>query len=237
METTVYGLSWNEDSFLGKLSLFCKSTKQECGKMRSNDRRIKADGCSALSSTCYSIVGTAFARLRLGVRGGVVFAFLHTVLWSLTWAPLGAWCFLWMLALSNRVVALVGYENMTAEECDVRQSILRRWGKYRSAELCILHAFGKNPERASIRGLLYVGLADIYKKRREWNAMGEALVEAVGCAKVAEVDDPLQASRIYRHSAGLADALKKNALGDHFRTKARQLAEKAGAKDQLLKLV
>lgn len=233
---SIYDLSWGETSFLAKLQLFFKSRKQEKEKIRSGDRQVQAQGCSALSSTYYSIVGTAFSQFRAALRPKWL-APVQIAAWCLTWLPLAAWCYWRMLPLSNRIVELVGYDGMSADECDVRQSVLRRRSQYNEAKKCIRAAFAKNPEKAHTRGLLRVGLAEIYRYEGDWrNAQTEATT-AFAEATEAEKQDPRQAARIYRHCAQIAE--QTGALpdfADALRRKARELAQKMDAQDQLLKL-
>lgn len=235
--TSIYDLSWDETSFLAKLQLFFKSRKQEKEKIRSSDRQVQAQGYSALSSAYYSIVGTAFSRLKATLRPKWLVP-VRIAAWCLTWLPLAAWCYWRMLPLSNRIVELISYDGMSADQCDVRQSVLRRRGQYDEAKKCIRAAFAKNPKKAHTRGLLRVGLAEIYRHEGDWrNAETEvhaALVEATE----AERQDLRQAVRIYRHCADITDFVEQGdpIPGSQLRRKAQTLVQTTGAQDQLLKL-
>mgnify|MGYP001571963838 CR=1 FL=1 len=235
--TSIYDLSWGETSFLAKLQLFFKSQKREKEKMLSGDRQVQAGGCSALSSTYYSIVGTAFSQFKASLRPKWI-APVKLAAWCLSWLPLAAWCYWRMLPLSNRIVELVGYDGMSADQCDVRQSVLRRRGQYNEAKKCISAALAKKPEKAHTRGLLRVGLAEIFRHEGDWrNAeteVREALVEAVE----AEKQDTRQAARIYRNCADITDFIEQGdpLPGSQLRRKAQVLAQASGAQDQLLKL-
>ena len=233
---SIYGLSWGETSFLAKLQLFFKSRKQEKEKTQSNDRQVRAGGYSVLSSSYYSIVGTSASQLKAVFRPKWL-APVKVAVWCLTWLPLAAWCYWRMLPLSDCIVKLIGYDGMSADQCDVRQSILRRRSKYDEAKRCIQAALAKNPEKAHTRGLLRVGLAEIYRHEGDWGARTEvhaALAEAVE----AEKQDPRQAARIYRHCAELFGQVGGNGryLTADLRRKAQELAQATGAHDQLLKL-
>ena len=235
--TSIYDLSWGETSFLAKLQLFFKSGKQEKEKMQSNDRQVRAGGYSALSSTYYSIVGTAFSQLKTALRPKWL-APVKVAAWCLTWLPLAAYCYWRMLPFSNRIVELIGYDGMSADQCDVRQSVLRRRGQYDEAKKCIRAALAKNPEKAHTRGLLRVGLAEIYRHEGDRQSarteVHAALVEAVG----AEKQDPRQAARIYKHCADITDFVEQGdpIPGSQLRRKAQTLAQATSARDQLLKL-
>ena len=234
---SVYTLSWGETSFLAKLQLFSKSRKQEKEKMRSSDARVQAGGYSALSSTYYSIVGTAFSQLKAALRPKWR-APVKVAAWGLAWFPLAAYCYWRMLPLSNRIVELIGYDGMSADQCDVRQSVLRRRGQHDEATRCIRAALAKNPEKAHTRGLLRVGLAEIYRhkgdRRNAQTEVQAALAEAVE----AEKQDPRQAARIYKHCADITDFVEQGdpIPGSQLRRKAQELAQTTGARDQLLKL-
>jgi tetratricopeptide (TPR) repeat protein len=238
--TSIYDLSWGETSFLAKLQLFLKSQKQEKEKMQSNDRQVQAQGYSALSSTYYSIVGTAFSQLKATLRPKWLMwlAPFRIMLWGFTWLPLTAWCYWQMLSLSNRMVELIGYEGMSADQCDVRQSVLRRRGQYEEAKRCIQAALAKNPEKAHTRGLLRVGLAEIYRHEGDWSNAETEVKNALAEAEKAEKQDPRQAARIYRHCADITDFVEQGdpIPASQLRRKAQELAHSAGAQDQLLKL-
>ena len=235
--TSIYDLSWSETSFLAKLQLFFKSRNQEKEKMRSSDARAQAEGYSALSSTYYSIVGTAFSQLKAALRPKLL-APVKVAVWCLTWLPLAAYCYWRMLPLSNRIVELIGYDSMSADQCDVRQSVLRRRGQYEEAKKCIRAALTKNPEKAHTRGLLRVGLAEIYRHEGDWRNAETEIRAALAEVAEAERQDPRQAARIYKHCADITDFFEQGdpILGNQLRRKAQELAQATGARDQLLKL-
>lgn len=234
--TSIYDLSWGEISFLAKLQLFFKSQKQEKEKMQSNDRQVRAGGYSALSSTYYSIVGTAFSQLKASLRPKWL-APVKSAVWCLTWLPLTVWCYWRMLPLSNRVVELIGYDGMSADQCDIRQSVLRRRGQYGEAKKCIRAALAKNPEKAHTRGLLRVGLAEIYWHEGDRRSVREETYVAAMEAAKAVKQDPRQAARIYRHCADLFSRVGGNDryLIAALHRRAQELAQTTGARDQLLK--
>lgn len=204
------------------------------------DRQARAHGYSALSSTYYSIVGTALAQLRAILRSErfALFIPIRTAGWLLTWFPLAVWCSWRMLTFSSRVVTLIGYDGMSANQCDIRQSILRRRERYDEAKRCIFAGLAKNPEKAT-RGLLHVGLADILWREGKQRDAKSKITSACFAAMEAEEQDPLQAARIYRHCADVIG--RSSYLNDvyeerWFRGRARWIINAFGAKDQLLKL-
>lgn len=238
--TSIYDLSWSKTSFLAKLQLFFKSRKREKQRMQSDDPIVQAQGYSALSSAYYSIVGTAVSQLKaiFRLRWLMWFAPVRIIIWGFTWLPLAARCYWRMLPLSNRVVELIGYEGMSADQCDIRQSVLRRRNRLTEAKECINAALAKNPEKAHTRGLLHVGLAEIYRKDGDWRNAETETQMAIGAAKEAEEKDPRQAARIYRHCASITDFFEAGdpIPGSQLRHKAKTLLQTVGAEDQLLKL-
>lgn len=234
--TSIYNLSWSETSFLAKLQLFFKSRKQEKEKMRTSYRRVQAGGYSALSSTYYSIVGTAFSQLKATFRPKWP-ALGNFAAWCLTWLPLAAWCYWRMLPLSNRVVELIGYDGMLADQCDIRQSILRCRGKYDEAKECIRVALAKNQTKAHTRGLLRAGLAAIYLHVNNWRDARLQVHLAITEVVLVERQDLRQAARIYRQCADIIDIVEPDSFfGKDLRRIAQEFAQAADAKDQLLKL-
>lgn len=238
--TSTYDLSWSKTSFLAKLQLFLKSQQHEKQRIQSNDRHEQAEACSSLSSTYYTIAGTGFSQLKATLRPKwlIWIAPLRILLWCLTWLPLTAWCYWRMLPLSNRMVGLIGYDGMSANQCDVRQSVLRRRGQYEEAKRCIQAALAKNPENAHTRGLLRVGLAEIYRHEGDRQSVETEVKAALVEAEVSEKQDPRQAARIYKHCANLTDFVEEGdpIPGSQLRHKAEDLARSVGATDQLLKL-
>ena len=143
-----------------------------------------------------------------------------------------------MLRYSNQVVKLIGYDTMTVDQLDIRQSILRCTFQYKEAKSCIYLALKKNPEKPHTRGLLNVGLAEILIKDGDRMSAKFELARAVTEAKVSEEDNPQQAVRIYRHCARLYFRLNDNFIidGELCLHKARTIALKIEAMDQVIKM-
>lgn len=230
-------LSWNRVTFKDKFALFLTARRACRDGLQSDDPTVRAAAYSSLSSTYYSIAATAFAQLWLALQRQWL-APARIVLWCLTWLPLGLWCYGRMLPLSNRVVQLIGYDDMSPDQCDIRQSILRRRGEYTEAHTCIQKALAKQPEKAHTRGLLHVGLAYLHLRTENKDRVRQEVYEALTEGLAAEQEDPRQAARIYRHCADLADSLCPHdpSQGNRLRNAARQLAEATASNDQRLKL-
>ncbi len=239
MMSKIYRLSWNKTSFFAKILLFMKSHNSVAVRLASTDPKERADGYSALSSTYHSIYGTVYAQLMAIFRPKwlVWLSPVRIALWCVTWLPLGAWCYLRALPLSNKIVRLIGYDGMTADFCDIRQSILRRRGQYMEAFACIRIGLKKDSIKAHTRGLLHIGLAEIYKKYGNLPGAGIEICAAIDAAGEAEKENPRQAARIYRHCVKILDFfLGESFPGNQLRRRARALLQEVGAKDQLLKI-
>ncbi len=229
---TTYDLSWNHSTFRAKGTLFMM-TARAAWDTRHDGAEAYAGACTGFSSTCYSIAGTSAAQLRAIFHGEHTTPkkLLSVLLWSVTWLPLGTLCYLLMLPASNHVVKLIGYEEMTADQCDVRQSILRRWYKRNEATACCLLGLEKEP-KVHTRGLLLVGLASVLPRRMH-DTKQHRLNFAIKAAEEVEEDDPRQALRIYRAAAKLYD---DETLRERYLIKAKDLAEQTDAHDQALKI-
>lgn len=236
---TISELSWNKSSFIAKLLLFFKATKENKEKIQSSSAFEKAEACSALSSSYYSIAGTGMAQIKSYFRDDWKFILfpMFVVVWFLTWFPLMIWCYFNMLHLSEQVVKLIGYEEMTADQLDIRQSILRRRRKYKEARVCIEIALRKTLNHHT-RGLLSIGLAEIFLSEGNWSGVAMEIRAALREAEKCEIREPQQAVRIYRHCSRLYYLLegKQSLDGDLLRNKAMTLATQSGAIDQIAKM-
>jgi len=250
MKKSISELSWGETSFVAKLRLFFVSIRRERTKIHSSDMRERASGYSALSSTYYSIAGTAFAQGRIIVNAWRVSPcrleewFGPAWLFIFTWLPLGAWCYWRSLPLSNKVVEIIGYDGMSAAMCDVRQSILRKHRKLEEAFGCIDEGLKWCKEKDwHTVGLLHAGRAEIYRHKGERRLAKDAMNTAVACADRVSETNLGQAVRIYKQCAPVADWIGKDWIGPkdfltgvELRNLAGMLAQRANSKDQFLKI-
>ena len=236
---TISELSWNKSSFIAKLLLFFKATREYKDKIQSSSALEKAEACSTLSSCYYSIAGTGMAHMKSYFRVDWKFILypIFTVIWVLTWFPLVLICYFNMLHLSNQVVEFIGYNEMTADQLDIRQSILRRRGKYKEARVCIEIALRKTLNHHT-RGLLGIGLAEIFLKEDNRDGVAMEIRAALHEAEKCELREPQQAARIYRHCSRLHFLLEgKHSLdGSLLQSKAMTLATRSDAKDQIIKM-
>ncbi len=237
MTSEIYRLSWDDDTFFGKAKLLFSSYKKEKEKINSQNPYTKGEGYSALSSTCFSIANTAKAKLRASFSPWYLVLF-KPVICLFTWVPLGAFCFFWMLPLSNKVKKILGYENMSADQCDVRQSILRAWHFYKKALNCARWGLIKEDASAHTIALLHLGISDISLKFKCILTAESHISDALSKIKEAEKESPRQAVRIYKKSAFLYQKIygHNSIRAKTLLKKAEKLAKETGTKDQLAKI-
>lgn len=256
MPKSIFDLSWNEVDFFEKLHVVIKSEKESNtiwlqefrrewnGSLEDDKDQIdkKINSLSALSSTYYTVTGTAGRQIKriLWDQFGTIqgaFMFIFNIWQVPFWLLLGGYCFLRELPTSNKMLKIAGgYENLTADQCDVRQSILRRHRKWKEALVCIKFGLSKKligHTRAFLligRVYTHLGLKCFFEKGEKTD-----LDEAISIANAICVTNPNQAIRIFRHCGHLYN---KTYCGDgkSFLKKAELLAKSIGAKDQLLKM-
>ena len=220
----LYHLSWCEAGFASKLKLFFSETWKQHKRTFTLHTQTRVSAYSSLSSTYYGIAGTGFAAYR-SAKGNPA----DLVFWGLMWLPLSAYCFVMMRLYSRFAVWAAGLNNLTPDQCDVRQSILRKWLAYHAAARVIREGLQK-PCAPHTWGLLNVAYAEVARKLRyPSHDPSLSINHALIAAKECEEKCPQQAVRIYRQCGvlkGDRDLLEKA----HF------LALKHGLDDQLLKL-
>jgi tetratricopeptide (TPR) repeat protein len=234
-----HDLSWKKASFFAKLSLFFKSHRRTTEEKHFQDFNLAhAIYYSRLSSIYYSIAGTARVKLLsiFGLHGWrALFVPGFLIVWCFTWLPLGGFCYWRMLPLSDYVVAnLNGEWNLSPEQCDIRQSILRHRGRLTEAQNCIMHALSKEAKQHT-RGLLYVGLADIACWQGNDEEAYVYIKNAEHIAALIATSESEQAARIYRHLAELFSDVGDETAHKRYYEKAEQLENDAEVND-LLKL-
>jgi hypothetical protein len=236
--STVHDLSWKETSFRSKVKLIETVRQEQISNLNSEDRCVSGAAHSALSSTYYSVVTTAFATYSKYKHSGLKTPFL-LVYWMITWFPLSLYSYWAMRKHSDHAFNLL-LADMTADQCDVRQTILRAHHKYDLAYIIIRMGLMRNPLAPHTEGLLHIGLADIYIKRKDFTEALYSIGIAESKAKEIEVSQPLQAARIYRHCGDTVllhnKGFANQQQADWYYEKAWVLAEGSDANDQLLKL-
>lgn len=232
-----YDLSWNEIGFLDKIQLLARSHEEQMPNILYGNNLAKGAGYSSLSSTYYSIAGTAISHARNIFRKSKILVPLRLALWCFSWLPLGIWCYLRMLPLSNRAWDLLG-DSVSAEQCDIRQSILLKRGHLEEARRCIGIGLWNKSHSIHTRSLLHLGLAEIELRTGEILSADEEVGMALIQIERIEKQDPQQAIRIYRKSAKIVSRLNgqtRFSTGE-LENKAEHLAYCTGTKDQLLKI-
>ncbi len=235
---SAYQSSWYKDSFWDKSFLFMDSHDCVANQLSSKNTMENSDGYSFLSSSYYSIADTTAAKFKSLFKSSWALLVLPVTLpfFLVTWLPLGGWCYLRMLLLSNKSLKYAGgYHNFSADKCDIRQSILRRCGKFREAVSCIRIGLKKKDISLHTCALFYIGLAENYTRDlNEWNFSKKYIRKAALLAGGVEKYDVNQAIRIYKNCGKLMNKIRED--GSLFLKKAKELAESNGVKDQLLKI-
>jgi len=236
---TIYDLTWRETSFLSKLRLFFAAISKHRKDRKSSELTLRAASFSAVSSTYYSIAATARAHLDEAKACENISGLFWLALWGLTWAPLGGWCHLRMRSFSDMTYHMLGYTGMTADQLDIRQSILVALGGYKDALECIEKAMLKNGVKAHTRGLLFVGKAHIAYNLYDFALAREAVASAARLAHIAMTAGQInQAARIYRKCADILDAVSgsdEDPRVIEWRNLAQILARQSGSSDQIMK--
>lgn len=235
---SAYDLAWKHTSLRSKLLLIEKSRDLEFWKIVSDNVAAQAQGHSALSSTYYSVAGTGVSKL-LSYRNQGFKTFFLISCWLLSWFPLVITSLILMKKHSDKVEDLLG-KDMSADQCDVRQSILFRLRKYDKAIEIGLLGLSKMPLSTHTEGLLHSVLAKGYIRKKEtYPEALNSIYVALKKASETEAQQPLQASRIYKHIGDtflLHQDNEVNRLGaEEWYKKSSALAKKYGAMDQTLK--
>ncbi|MBI1754688.1 hypothetical protein HYR65_00190, partial [Candidatus Azambacteria bacterium] len=130
-------------------------------------------------------------------------------------------------------------DTLTADECDVRQSILRVAGRSGDAAVVIEDGLQKNRSDGTLHteALLLTGKAEVLAEKQKNAEEVQEIIKRIETLVISvEKENKLQAIRVYR---GLARFYKRSgniAKLDRAVAKARQLIQETGAKDQEAKL-
>jgi len=226
------------------------------------DKKRKISESLALASTCYSICGSALAELK-SLKGFLkspsllskLFSIFGFVWFAIAWLPLVTVCYSIMAIISSTLAIRDCSKFMTSEECDILQSILRKRGDYGEAFMCVMDGLNNltgEDRQLHTRSLLLLGKAEcqyFFLEKKivddpELNEYGKyqlipiMIAEALKDIKRIEKNQQHQAIRIYRQAADLYGRIYKDTEEECIlRAKAKSLAEKIGAKDQLMKVV
>lgn len=253
----IYDLSWNEDSFRAKWRLFKKSRRKFDDALNTAEKmayapakRMRGDACFAFASSYHSIAGTAASQVKGHAQAlrdpqFPPIAGLYLLGDVFTWMWLGRFCYFRELPIAHEGYRLLSWEGMNANQCDIYQSVLRAHRKYAWAETCIRVGLNKEPS-AHTRGLLNVGIADIYYHggaHRNAPVKGP-LKAALQAAQEAQErgEDSNQIIRIYGKCAKLARKLTEEDRASlpmtpgEMEEKSKTLLQETRARDQELKL-
>ena len=191
--------------------------------------RERSNILSGYASSYHGAAGNALARLRR-----------HP--WKFWWGFIALSCAFEALRASDALEGqLGGITHMSADQLDVRQSILRRFPwRRRDAILCmeeVLFKWKDAPHHT--RALVAVGYAEL-ASRQPYNAVARAdcehwLDEALTLVQLFEGEEPRQASRVYRTATRIYRRTGEPLKAHKCSKRAEKLARSVGAKDQLLK--
>lgn len=225
----IHHLSWNSNSFIDKVKLLYLSYKKEKDKINSKNKIIKGEGYSNLSSTCYSIASTAQAQLKFSFCK----AWHKLIIYPFTWLPLGSFCFIYMLILSNKAEKFLG-DKISADQCDIRQSILRAWRMNKKALSFAKLGITKKEILPHTKSLLHLGIAEIMMPQDSSYAKIHVFIALAQADKV-EKENPAQAIRIYRKAGTLYKKMGATIESVIYMKKAEKIIKNIKTKDQEIK--
>ncbi|HEY4517277.1 MAG TPA: hypothetical protein VJI74_00085 [Candidatus Paceibacterota bacterium] len=181
------------------------------------ERHKRTDSLGAASSTFYAAAVNTGAGFKK-----------HP--WKFWLAPQARKCFKIALKLSDEFEGARGIEAMTADELDVRQTILRRALRFKDAERCIIKGLTYHDASAHTQALLHLGQAEagIGLKRNPQISLETAE------RMIPKIKDLNQAVRVYRGCARVYDELGKLKEAKRLRAEASQLAKSQGLPGQEL---
>lgn len=202
------------------------------------------EAMSGMSSAYHSAGGNALGRMRDA--------------WAplkLFWGIVGLWCAERALAWSNRLWDNIPKSQLTADMCDIRQSICRKvaqhipwrrkylvnawWAIVEGLDLLSEGA----PHASHTLPLLLTGKADVMLRNGEdyqevKKVMGEIrrlADDVVAYLSPDFIQEMRQFTRVYRHLKDLYRRIGNDADADACQRIMEQLAEESGAGDQVLK--
>ncbi|OGG47144.1 hypothetical protein A2671_01970 [Candidatus Kaiserbacteria bacterium RIFCSPHIGHO2_01_FULL_49_13] len=199
----------------------------------------EASAFGAASSTYYAAAGNAYARFKKAP-------------WQFWWAYRAFILRGYAVWLSDQIELKKGVTNMTPDELDVRQSILRRVKRYKEAKKCVHEALGRKNVARHTKALLLIGQIDLEfnKPSDKYESVGDSardrarsitqieswLEQAEKCAYEVRSSNPHQAARIFRNCAMWRDRLNQEGRAEVLRRQASDLADIRHLKDQRLKI-
>ena len=237
MDCIIFDLSWKSRTYRDKRLLIRRSLEIQAPNLASVDWMVKAAGCSALSSTYHSVLGTARSQLTLILRSRNYFLLLPRLfLYMLTWLPLGIQCYKKELIYSDLAKNYCGgYSLMSAAECDIRQAIL--WGhpkRHVEMAACIEAGLTKKSTPLTDASFL-IGKARLAIRAGDKKKAAECIDTALASAKLEESTSPIQSVSAFRKCGRLLNELKRGS-GTYWLNYAESLARLHGVEDQLVKI-
>lgn len=228
---SVSELSWKRSDVWAKWKLYWLMNEHRFSFWRHRHDPLKRVAAyTAISSTYYSILATGKRQYD-----SVVHYPFRLIAWVLTWGPLMTLCVFRLELLSDSALEAVGgdYSKLTADQCDVRQSILRSLGKWERAKEAIEAGLKDVNAKPHTLALLYLGKAEIALNEGHWQSVPGLLSIVESHAQHIPLREVGQRARVYRKAARLSPDPNE---GLKFWMKAEDVVRTHGLEDQLLKL-
>ncbi len=204
--------------------------RERCFCLMAELGKTGRDVLSGLSSTYYSAAGHAWARAKNAKKSSVVSGSLAFLFWA--WR---AWrCLRQAVLWSDQLEkAAGGLKNLTADELDVRCSILRKAKRWEKARAAAGLGLQKDDLSMNTRCLLLLGRAEATEMLAKDE---EARVAYLQVRDLIDQLLPETQVRAWRALAGRFERMGHTDKAREARAKARALATAEGLDDQVIKL-
>lgn len=224
-------LSWKRSDLWAKWKLYWLMNEHRFGFWRyRHDPLKRAAAYTTISSTYYSILATGKHQYD-----SVVHHPFRLLVWFLTWGPLMFLCRMNVGFISDQVLEVVNgdYSKLSADQCDVRQTILRFLKRWDEAKRAIDSGLKDVNAKPHTLALLYLGKAEIAFNEGRWQSVGGLLSIVESHAQHIPLREGGQRARVYRRAARLSTDSNQRLK---FWMKAEDAVRTHGLEDQLLKL-
>ena len=212
-DLTWRGKFWGRD---GAIAL----DKARAGFLKAIGDEVQA--LSALSSTYYAAAGNAFTHIGFSPAD-----------WNPDWLIAGLWCLMRALWFSERLIRRVGMHGMSADQLDIRATILRKVRRRREALRCINEALGRPRVSAEARALLEVGRGEILSHFKRLPEAVQAYRQALELIPEIRVQSQVRVLK----SLGLHEMDERNPdQARHYLGRALCLAKENDLGDQVVKI-
>lgn len=228
---SVSELSWKRSDVWAKWKLYWLMNEHRFSFWRHRHDPLKRVAAyTAISSTYYSILATGKRQFD-----SVVHHPFRLIAWVLTWGPLMFLCRMNIGLASDQALEAVGgdYSKLTADQCDVRQTILRFLKRWNEAKLAIEAGLKDVNAKPHTLALLYLGKAEIALNEGHWQVVPGLLSIVESHAQLIPLREAGQRARVYRKAAKLSPDPNES---NKFWMRAQEVVRAHDLKDQFLKL-